>query len=426
MFQFQFLAKLANYPYCKMVIYEITLPDDSTDKEWSVTSSEVSSEGEVLTIEDQLLANQARFARDFPYRSVGGPLKIVNIGRELYASSMTYKHIKPRWYMPGGYFHDSTLEAFITLCESRRGDDHMKNEKTWKAVEADAQVILYLTQFSNSHLNEKHFENWFRDTLNAIIRHFGLGSCATFSEALVGLGGAVAYTDPDTLLPDDRAAYLSKIDQGMFHKGKVFAGIEFKWHSLPRDIAWVRQQFAALPQTLCALAGRQSCAVGLFLCETGFRVIWRVQENAEDSEVPIFKYYTYPAVNPEQGWYGVRLCHTSVTSDGLGRNELLRVIYELAKASFVPAEVVTTIPVPEPPVVVAVVDEEQENNVQPGESVNVKKRGLSESSESAPQDNVYTATTYDFGVMSQSGEVEYYTGFALDLDHSESTTWLRE
>ena len=380
--------------------------------------SDVSSEeGEELkdTIDEQLTANQAKFAQDFPDRQLAGNLKIVRSHKDLYASSMTYQHIKPQWYMPGGNLRDSTMADFITLCESRRDEDHMVSERVWHKVLADPQIALMLSEFSAANDNEEGLRRWFTDTLVEIQHHFGTGTRHEQASVFLGLGGAIAYTDSSRTV-DDKAAYLSLADSVMFHKNEAFAGIEFKCKNPPRDKAWVKVQSSALPQTLCAIAGRLSCSVGLFLRESGFRVIWRELDDSKvgEGDVPIFKYYTYPPLRPSSAWYHLQLCHSSITRDTDGRMDLLRVMYEVARTSFVQSSV--------PPLSVTTTPAQPSTDGVRGETpLSAPSSPTSDVSCSSEKENVYTATSYDFGVMDSSGAVEYYTGISFAPLLSEST-----
>ena len=99
----------------------------------------------------------------------------------------------------------------------------------------------------------------------------------------------MAYTDPDSRIAFDEAAFLSKMDLLCSHG---LTGAEFKKKN-PGNKEWFKIN-SALAQLLCALAGHPTTGVAVFLYDDGFLALWREPAAQSIDGLPTFDYFCFP------------------------------------------------------------------------------------------------------------------------------------
>ena len=296
-------------------------------------------------VEEHVARNQQAFANAFTVRRLGDR-NIVQAPNDLYATSLQHNFIKPQFYRPNDILGDAELTDFVSFMESFRGEAAGSNEEKWGRVLHSALVIDSMQAF-RSISNESLLSKWFSSTLTAIKGAIGQrGTIERKTEKRLGVGGALAYTDPVTHVASDDAAYLSYVDEVLYSGSTKtpFAGIEFKSAPLSHNRLWYAVHPAALPQTLCALAGHPDCVVGLFLCNYGFRIIWRERlaetGTVNGKPVPLFRHHTFPPIEQQHRSPHLCYCYTQdrrvdiSTFDGL--RYLLRVMFEFVVTALLP------------------------------------------------------------------------------------------
>ena len=228
----------------------------------------------MISLADHLKQNQNAFATSHPSRSLGHRFIVQSPG-DLYASNIRHNFIKPQWYRPDSNLKYGGLNAFIDFMIAARGSDRRVTHRLWSRVLGNPLIHDVMLKFAKVE-NETELREWFAGTSGVIKASLGEhGTVSARSEMLFGLGGALAYTDPHTGEPHNKAAYLSYADKVFMRDGSPFAGIEFKFAPLSENKLWYKVHTSALPQTLCATAGHPCFIASLFLCNYGFRVIWR-------------------------------------------------------------------------------------------------------------------------------------------------------
>ena len=256
------------------------------------------------------------------------------------------------------------------------------------------------------------------------------GKCqASFSETF-GLGGALAYKDPGTG-KDIPAAYLSKVDCCYLRRedSTPFAGIEFKNFPISENKLWYKIN-SSLPQTLCALSGHLRCVVGLLVTPIGFAVTWRQQSAVDEAGLPVYDYFMFPgrtevtsraSTDPSENKYALlRYCYSP---DGLvrdvgadGREDLLRVMFQIALASFTPLSEKIQKPIKK--VSAATKGDIELSTIVPRKRIRRKP---------AEPDIAKTNPGSKFGVRDLSGEIAYLTCFEYPKSETpENETSLRE
>ena len=228
---------------------------------------------------------------------------------DLYANAMRYTCVIPMWYRSDGFMRAAALRAFITHCESVRGETHEDSEATWLRVSNSAKILATLRRYNRSHESEADLVGWFTNLVKALSSTYEVhGDCERSASTTSGIGGVLAYTDPGTQARDEEAAYLSRLDL-LFFRGPnrtPFAGIEFKRIGASAAKIWYKVS-SALAQILCALAGHPECSVALFLCDMGFTMLWRVLRSANPL---VYDYYMYPP-RDEKDHATFRYCHSA-------------------------------------------------------------------------------------------------------------------
>ena len=370
-----------------------------------------------MTTIDHLRRNRRNLSLKFPFRKlmellslIGASLIMVKASTfsafsELYASYLRHTYMNPSWYREDGRLRDAPLDDFVRVCVNDRRDDAASNDAMWARVRDDPRVQFAMRSFLDRKDLESDVVLWFKATMIRITDRFGVpGGCSLCPRATFGLGGALAYTDPVSGQYVGGAAYLSQLD-GCYLKGSTgtpFAGIEFKYCGDTDNERWFAIN-SSLPQTLCALSGHSDCVAGLMVCDKGFAVIYRrrLPQPTPDGH-PLYQYFQYPprTARPQNSPVAL-LCYclspnrNVVDKGSQGRMDLLRVMYEIARTSFVAEDSIT-------PVNRELKNRNNADNSFPKETP--EQPSLSKRAKQADG-----PTT--FGVQPMSGPVEYLTAF---------------
>jgi hypothetical protein len=335
-----------------------------------------------------------------------------------------------------------------------RGDDPVRNEAQWRKVLANKRVRERILTFFDKKVNEMDLYGWLITSIVVIASTFeNFGSCENSSAERFGLGGALAYTDPERREPVRGAAYLSYVDCCFMRNtdSTPFVGFEFKYHkSVGVRRVWYKVN-SALPQLLCALSGHPRCIVGSFLGVDGFVATWRKQVCVTNG-FPVYDYFIYPPRTPDptaasgnpascRMYSLVEACWE--TPDGRvtgkrGLKKLLRFLYEIAKGSVVPrAE--SDLSTPSEAMSLGSSDSEAGDDDYQSDSEGLDSPTNSDSCGSSsamtdecvgsePRDDDHQCETHgslteaeakksivvsNFGVRSISGEIDYFTCFQV-------------
>jgi hypothetical protein len=301
-------------------------------------------ENPLIDMAGSLKKNRDALAGKLPNRSLG-PLGIVQAPSDLYASFVPHYFIKPQWYKPNENLKDASLSDFTSFMEEFRNETPGQNEALWQKVLNDPLIKSCMQNFWRVN-NEMELRGWFTEVLGSI-RHLQgeQGYLDKSAGTVFGLGGASAYTDPADGEAVYYAAFLSEVDEVFFRNNVPFAGVEFKNAPLSENKLWFKVGRSALAQTLACLGGNPNSILALFLCNYGFRLIWRkvVGMNIVDGrEVKIYQNFTFPPLDPETQAPHLRYCYSTdlnALDDGFdGRQDLLRVLLEFVLSSFVKEE----------------------------------------------------------------------------------------
>ena len=240
----------------------------------TVEFSDASSEDENTTIEAQLALNQARFARDFHKRVLHGDLNLIKCPNYVFAEYLSYRHIKPQWYMPHGNLRDATLADFIEFCETARHDNHAMNQVIWERVKSNKHLLRYVSKYDCDRDREIDLRDWVWSIDIQLSCLYGkMQSDSMCHGQVYGLSGLVAYTDKTTGHSNDQAAFISQPTHALCRNGSPFAGVALVYADIDDNKPWYKVKPQALPKTLAAVSGSPTCAVGFFLCNYGFRLI---------------------------------------------------------------------------------------------------------------------------------------------------------
>jgi hypothetical protein len=289
--------------------------------------------------------NALAFHLKFTVRQLSDLLKIVNLGtipvpRHLYASLLRHRHLDAKWSRADGYLRSKSLKWFVQACLDDGNYSTSQREELWLKVLADEAILRHLHQLPSQKMSEIDVRGWWFGLMLLIRIRLGEGRLRESTVKRFGIGGALAYTDPASGANVPEAAYLSRLDHCYIRaKEKTpFVGVEFKHVSFYNNCIWHNIN-SALPQTLCALSGNENCLAGLFLCNLGFVVIWRKQIG-HNGRIPIYDYFMFPkrTAVPDNPYHPrrplMRDCFSEEHGEE-GRLDLLRVMFEIALASFV-------------------------------------------------------------------------------------------
>lgn len=381
-----------------------------------VGSDEDSSpDDDSLTFSQHLAANEARFLRAFPNCNVEGDDAVVVVrGSELFASSLSYKHIRPRWYRSDGIMFDGEFDSLISRFEYDRGESHTANEAIWTRVVEDEGILRELNRFVKQRSSEAALRKWcdmIISKIQALINPKAY--CASLSERCSGLGGALAFAG------HPGAAYLSKVDDYYLRSSSKtpFIGIEYKHVDISENRQWYKIN-TALPQTLCALAGNSDCFAGLLLCDLGFTILWREHVGFDDGGIAIDRYFVHPAKCRGKLKYCFSADKSLQDCGADGRMDLLRILYEIVRSSMTfdddDDEASTPVKIKKSRIV---------------ESASKPRPGASKST-AVPRNVFAKSTPQQIGAIDKSGNVEYLVAYGIiekevlrDIDCSSSESY---
>ena len=369
-------------------------------------------------MQGSLRSNQEALATKYPNRTLGTQ-GIMQTPSDLYATSVPHKFIKPQWYKPNENLRDASLAEFVAFMEEFRNESPGQNEALWQQILGDRMIGNLLRNFRRIAC-ELDLREWFSDVLSRIMAILGeVGYLSSSSTQVFGLGGALAYTDPGDGQAVDYAAYLSEVDKVFFRDRVPFAGVEFKYATLSENKLWFKVHRAALAQTLAGLGGNKNCILALFLCNFGFRTIWRkvidtTMVNGE--EVKVYQNYTFPPLDPTTQAPYLRYCYSeypaTLDEGSVGMEDLMRVMMEFVLTSFVKED-----EEPGTPQAAAIqpLTTSAENSAQ-----KPAKKPRTESNDPVVIDE------YTYGARTSTGEVEFLRGFTVNAQYLESIAQMRE
>ena len=374
---------------------------------------------DLIPLQEHLARNEQAFAAEYGTRSLGH-LNIVQAPSELYASRLRHNFIKPQFYRPNDILRDASLASFVSFMETFRQEEPNSNEAGWSKVLESRSVRELMREYRRLN-NEIAMREWFSATMWLIKRTLKKrGPLLSESEKLFGLGGALAYTNPETHAPVHDAAFLSYVDK-VFKSGVTnnpFAGVEFKHAPLSHNRLWYKVHPAALAQTLSALAGHPDCVVSLFLCNYGFRIIWRERLPLpvifDGREVPVYQHFTFPPIDATHRSPHLCYCYSGDRNVDVrnfeGLRDLLRVMFEFVLTSIVPVDQVE----PESPV---------QRVVQPQtDSANSSSMKRRRGEVDFDDENSASLDEYNFGAMSASGKIDFSRAFISEKNtHSRKS-----
>ena len=375
-------------------------------------------ENPLIDMQGSLRSNQEALATKYPNRTLGTQ-GIVQTPSDLYATSVPHKFIKPQWYKPHENLRDASLAEFVAFMEEFRNESPGQNEALWQTVLNNPRIQNLMRNFRRV-TNEEDLREWFSFVLGKIVDLLGeLGYLHSSAGCVFGLGGALAYTDPGTGQAVDYAAYLSEVDKVFFRDRVPFAGVEFKYATLSENKLWFKVHRAALAQTLAGLGGNKNCILALFLCNFGFRTIWRkVIETmiVNGEEVKVYQNYTFPPLDPTTQAPYLRYCYSedpaTLDEGSVGMEDLIRVMMEFVLTSFVKED-----EEPGTPQAAAIqpLTTSAENSAQ-----KPAKKPRTESNDPVVIDE------YTYGARTSTGEVEFLRGFTVNAQYLESIAQMRE
>ena len=174
---------------------------------------------------------------------------------------------------------------------------------------------------------------------------------------------------------------------------------------------------ASLAQTLCALSGREECSIGLFLSNIGFRVIWRVKDEVQNDNIPVYNYFTFPSKESRDQRSSLFLLSYCYGDNGVeGRENLLRIMYEIARTCFVLDAKRTPSP-----------ERKVRKTIHTDQAEKTSKRQRHDEASSQASDAKKSVTKdHSFGVKTSNGEIVYLNGFEFDTASLEANTTLSE
>ena len=324
-----------------MNIVAVDIPENWRDvDETHLSVSEASlSEGDdvMISLYDHQQANAAFLHNLFPRRSltaldmmsVPSPASTERFNR-VHASSLRYRCLNPIIYRQETMIRNESLQHFINCI--RRDSPILAEEHTrlWQIVLSDENIISHLHFFEFTI--EAEIRDWNLLLCDKILTHFRLRRNVRFPpEVLLGVQGALAYTDPD----EDgqasgaliwRAGYLGYCDLAIRKSGRTYAVFEYKKVSDIINQTWYRHG-SILPQIICWIGGAASGRVGIVLTNIGYRVIYRVLRPEHNPEGhPIFDYYILFDGNHAESR---RFTECRGADGHVGRMQYLRILFEI-------------------------------------------------------------------------------------------------
>ena len=203
-----------------------------------------------ISTELQVETHRQLFHECFPRRSLKGSGLVVQYKRSkkgkvrnLDARRLTYKHLDPVWSRPDGVLADVDLPRVIGFFENERGEDSATNLVIWHQIRQDPSTRRFMDKFSRRKENESEVRDWFISAMTSIANRLdsilGPGNIKMEGNSIFGrLGVALAYTDERNRVPNNNAAYISKLDGCYFRaRGNTpFCGIEFKYCELRENM----------------------------------------------------------------------------------------------------------------------------------------------------------------------------------------------
>ena len=314
-------------------------PDDRSDM--SIASVDRSETGLSLSVRDHITLNQGNFADRFQYRVLGKQKVVLWKSAEdaekfkpVHASTLTlYKFMNPILYRSVGLFKRGSLQQFIRICRLKRREDPAALDEQWEGLKQYINDTKTLDHFELSLESESRLSHWFEGLCDQVSAHITKKSVVLRSEVLLGLSGALVYTDPLTGVMDPEAGYIGKADRVFPHgPSGYFAGVEFKLASdCQQNVLWYTLR-AGLAQSMCWLSGAIESRVGLIVCNLGMKLLYRIPRECEDREGHlVFDYYCYPPADAITGRSFFLPCRGAAAKKGL--EDLLRVVYELVKVT---------------------------------------------------------------------------------------------
>jgi hypothetical protein len=336
----------------KRALSEYNSDDEPTDRsDQSIAVVEPDDFPSTITVDEHINLNITEFATLFVYRVIG-ILTVVfwkvsedcKNYKPLHASSLkNYRVMNPLLYRFRALFKPGSLRQFIDLCRVKRGEVPGVPDVEWEALKLSIDRSKGLDLYEDSLDMESTLSHWFTSvcqTVSFIIRQELI---ELDFEKLLGLSGALMYTDSGTGVLDPQAGYIGRADL-IFPDGPTgyFAGVEFK---LTRDcqsnVLWYTPG-AVLAQIICWLSGAIESRVGLVVCDLGMKLLYRIPRDSDDPAEPlVFDYYCYPPADEITRRSYYLPCRGAAGRQGL--EELLRVVFELVKVTK-HSQVISTIP----------------------------------------------------------------------------------